>query len=126
MKSIGKTAFLGVALRRDAKPTPLPARLGTPWSKIGPKPCRMRPFGLASPDWRAKTEIPVNVLLSSDIGHFDVADITSVLAEAHELVEHGVLDEEQFLGLYFRQPGEVLGLIEPGLLQGHQGGKRGR
>jgi hypothetical protein len=30
-------------------------------------------------------------LLSSDIGHFDVPDMTEVAPEAYELVEHGVL-----------------------------------
>jgi predicted TIM-barrel fold metal-dependent hydrolase len=35
-------------------------------------------------------------VFSSDIGHFDVLDMTTVLHEAWELVEHGLIDAEQF------------------------------
>jgi predicted TIM-barrel fold metal-dependent hydrolase len=35
-------------------------------------------------------------IFSSDIGHFDVADMTSVLYEAWELVEHGLIDQDDF------------------------------
>jgi hypothetical protein len=35
-------------------------------------------------------------LFSSDIGHWDVAEMNAVLAEAHELVDEGLLDPEQF------------------------------
>ena len=34
----------------------------------------------------------LNALFSSDIGHFDVPDMTEVVPEAYELVEHGLLD----------------------------------
>jgi hypothetical protein len=37
----------------------------------------------------------LNAMLGSDIGHFDVKDMTGVVHEAWELVEHGVLNEEQ-------------------------------
>ncbi len=36
----------------------------------------------------------LNILLGSDIGHFDVLEMTEVIEEAWELVEHGVLTEE--------------------------------
>ena len=39
--------------------------------------------------------------MGSDIGHFDVFDITEVLEEAYELVEHGVFNEDQFPGFTF-------------------------
>ena len=35
-------------------------------------------------------------IFSSDIGHWDAGDISGVVAEAFELVEHGVLTDEQF------------------------------
>ena len=35
-------------------------------------------------------------IFSSDVGHFDVADMTSVLEEAWELVEHGLMDLDDF------------------------------
>ncbi len=38
----------------------------------------------------------LKILMGSDIGHFDVFDITEVLEEAYELVEHGVFNEDQF------------------------------
>lgn len=60
----------------------------------------------------------INVLLSSDIGHFDVADITSVLAEAHELVEHGVLDEEQFRDFTFANPVRFWASLNPDFFKG--------
>ncbi len=67
-QSIGKTAFLGVAWPRDAKPT-IPARLAAPWTKTGPKACRGRLFGLqvvkiaeAKRKFGFKMEIPAKPL----------------------------------------------------------------
>ena len=40
--------------------------------------------------------MPPSAELFSDIGHFHVFDITEVLAEAFDLVENGVLNEDQF------------------------------
>src|SRR5205814_961509 len=37
----------------------------------------------------------LKILLGSDIGHFDVLDMTEVLEEAYELVEHGILSEAE-------------------------------
>jgi predicted TIM-barrel fold metal-dependent hydrolase len=39
---------------------------------------------------------PLQPILGSDIGHWDVTDATEVLPEAWELVEHGKLTREQF------------------------------
>jgi hypothetical protein len=64
----------------------------------------------------------INVLLSSDIGHFDVFDITEVLAEAFELVENGVLNEDQFRDFTFANA--VLDLYKPEFLCRNTGGKR--
>jgi hypothetical protein len=56
-------------------------------------------------------------IFSSDIGHWDVEEMNEVLAEAWELVEDGLLDEDDFRRFTF---GEVLAeaweLVEDGLL----------
>jgi predicted TIM-barrel fold metal-dependent hydrolase len=38
----------------------------------------------------------LNAFFSSDVGHFDVPDITTVVAEAYELVEDGLMSPEDF------------------------------
>ena len=43
-------------------------------------------------------------VFSSDISHWDVQDMQSVLAEAYGLVEHGILTEEDFDDMTFRNP----------------------
>ena len=43
----------------------------------------------------------INAMFSSDIGHWDVRDMTEVLEEAHENVDHGWLDAEQFRDFVF-------------------------
>jgi predicted TIM-barrel fold metal-dependent hydrolase len=46
----------------------------------------------------------LNILLGSDIGHFDVLEMTEVIEEAWELVERGVLSEEQLKQFTFSNP----------------------
>jgi predicted TIM-barrel fold metal-dependent hydrolase len=46
----------------------------------------------------------LNILLGSDIGHFDVLEMTEVIEEAWELVEHGVLTEENLKDFTFSNP----------------------
>ncbi len=46
----------------------------------------------------------LNVLFSSDIGHWDVPDMREVTEEAYELVEKGLIDERQFRDFVFRNP----------------------
>ncbi len=43
----------------------------------------------------------INAMFSSDIGHWDVPDMTEVLEEAYENVEHGWLDAAQFRDFVF-------------------------
>ena len=43
----------------------------------------------------------LNAMFSSDIGHWDVPDMTEVLAEAYENVEKGWLDAQQFRDFVF-------------------------
>ena len=46
----------------------------------------------------------VNALFSSDIGHFDVQNMNEVLEEAHELVDDGVMSDEDFRDFTFVNP----------------------
>ena len=46
----------------------------------------------------------LGAIYSSDIGHWDVPDMTEVTEEAYELVEHGVITEEQFRDFVFTNP----------------------
>ncbi len=54
---------------------------------------RMMPFGAR-----------LKATFSSDIGHWDVPDMTLVLAEAYELVEKGLLDMDAFREFVFVNP----------------------
>jgi hypothetical protein len=38
----------------------------------------------------------LNPMFGSDIGHFDVEDMRGVLEEAHELVDRGLMSQEDF------------------------------
>jgi predicted TIM-barrel fold metal-dependent hydrolase len=48
--------------------------------------------------------VRLGALMGSDIGHFDVTDMTEVVAEAHELVEHGLIGEDDFREFVFGNP----------------------
>jgi len=57
-------------------------------------------------------------MFSSDIGHWDVPDITEVVLEAYELVEHGLLSEEDFRDFMFGNPGRLHGRMNPDFFAG--------
>ena len=67
----------------------------------------------------------LNPIFSSDVGHFDVLDMSEVLEEAWELVEHGHDLGGRLQGVRLRQPGAAAHRAQPRLLQGHGGGRRG-
>jgi len=46
----------------------------------------------------------LGAVFGSDIGHFDVPDMTEVLEEAWELVEHELIDEQDFRDFVFTNP----------------------
>ena len=48
--------------------------------------------------------IRLNAIFSSDIGHWDVPDMRDVLEEAYELVERGLLSDEDFRDFVFANP----------------------
>ena len=46
--------------------------------------------------------VQLNTLFGSDIGHFDVRDMAGVLTEAHELVDDGLIDADNFRDFVFK------------------------
>jgi hypothetical protein len=46
----------------------------------------------------------LKVMMGSDIAHWDVPDMTGVLEEAWEMVEHGWIDEAGFEKFTFANP----------------------
>ncbi|MEO5841920.1 MAG: amidohydrolase family protein [Acidimicrobiales bacterium] len=59
----------------------------------------------------------VPAIMGSDIGHWDVPDFTEPLEEAWELVEHGLLDEEQFRDFVFTNQVKLYG-VDPEFFRG--------
>src|SRR6266403_1160153 len=60
----------------------------------------------------------LNACFSSDIGHFDVPDMTEVVPEAYELVEHGLLDEHDFRDFMFENAVRLWGELNPDFFKG--------
>ncbi|MGI9612849.1 MAG: amidohydrolase family protein [Acidimicrobiales bacterium] len=56
--------------------------------------------------------------LGSDIGHFDVTNMASVVAEAHELVDHGLMSDEDFADFSFRNTVRLVGGMNPSFFEG--------
>ncbi len=68
---------------------------------------RVNPFGAR-----------LNAILGSDIGHFDVKDMSAVLEESWELVEHGALSEEDLRDLTFTNPVRLFAGMNPDFFKG--------
>jgi predicted TIM-barrel fold metal-dependent hydrolase len=60
----------------------------------------------------------LNAIFSSDIGHFDVPDMTEVVPEAYELVEHGLLTEGDFRDFMFANAVRFWGEMNPDFFKG--------
>jgi predicted TIM-barrel fold metal-dependent hydrolase len=60
----------------------------------------------------------LNAIFSSDIGHFDVPDMTDVVPEAYELVEHGLLDDDDFRDFMFSNAVRFWGEVNPDFFKG--------
>ena len=60
----------------------------------------------------------LSAFFSSDIGHFDVPDMTEVVPEAYELVEHGLLDENDFRDFVFANAVRFWGEVNPDFFKG--------
>ncbi len=68
---------------------------------------RMNPFGAR-----------LKAMFSSDIGHWDVPDMTRVLEEAYELVERELLDEDDFHDFVFGHAATLHGGMNPDFFKG--------
>jgi hypothetical protein len=60
----------------------------------------------------------LNTLFGSDIGHFDVVDMAGVLPEAYELVEDGLIGEDDFADFLFASPVRFHGEANPAFFKG--------
>jgi hypothetical protein len=60
----------------------------------------------------------LRAMLGSDIGHFDVVDMREVVAEAFELVEDGLITEEDFADIAFRNAVRLHGGMNPAFFKG--------
>ena len=60
----------------------------------------------------------LNAMFSSDLGHWDVPDMTGILPEAFELVEHGLIDERSFRDFVFGNPARFYTRLNPDFFRG--------
>jgi len=65
-----------------------------------------------------KIGLRLKPVLGSDISHFDVPDASEVLGEAWELVEHGLIDEQNFRDFSFGNAVELYGRMNPDFFNG--------
>ncbi len=62
--------------------------------------------------------VKVNAIYSSDVGHWDVPDLTQVLAESYALVEEGALTEADFKAWVFGNPYKFYTEANPNFFKG--------
>jgi hypothetical protein len=60
----------------------------------------------------------VRAVFSSDIGHWDVPDMTEVTEEAYEMVEHGIISESDFRDFVFTNPTTLWTGMNPEFFKG--------
>jgi hypothetical protein len=60
----------------------------------------------------------LHAMIGSDIGHWDVPDMTEVLEEAWEMVDHGWIDEAAFEKFVFANPVEFYTATNPAFFKG--------
>ena len=60
----------------------------------------------------------LKAVFSSDIGHWDVPDMSEVLEEAYELVEHGLVNEADFREFTFTNPAMLHAGMNPDFFKG--------
>jgi predicted TIM-barrel fold metal-dependent hydrolase len=60
----------------------------------------------------------IRAVFSSDIGHWDVPDMTEVTEEAYEMVEHSVITEEDFRDFVFTNPTTLWTGMNPDFFKG--------
>ena len=62
--------------------------------------------------------VKINAIWSSDVGHWDVPDLTEVLADSFRLVEEGVLSEADFKAWVFENPLKLYTQANPEFFKG--------
>jgi Amidohydrolase len=62
--------------------------------------------------------VKVNAIYSSDVGHWDVPDLTDVLAESWALVEEGAISEADFKAWVFENPYKLYTDANPTFFEG--------
>jgi len=55
----------------------------------------------------------LNAIFSSDMGHWDVPDMTEITEEAYEMVEHGQISEGDFCDFVFANPAHLWAGMNP-------------
>ncbi len=60
----------------------------------------------------------LNAVFGSDIGHFDVPDMSEVAQEAYEMVEHGVISQADFRDFVFTHPARLWTALNPDFFKG--------
>jgi len=60
----------------------------------------------------------LNAIFGSDIGHFDVPDMNKVTAEAYEMVEHGMISDDDFRDFVFANPARLWTALNPDFFKG--------
>ena len=63
-------------------------------------------------------EAKLQAIFASDVGHWDVPDFREVLPEAWELVEDGLLDEDQFRAFTFGNAASLMTATNPDFFVG--------
>ncbi|UXY15495.1 hypothetical protein N8I74_00320 [Chitiniphilus purpureus] len=62
--------------------------------------------------------VKINAIYSSDVGHWDVPDLTEALAESRDLVDEGVISEADFKALVFENPYQLYTEANPDFFKG--------
>jgi predicted TIM-barrel fold metal-dependent hydrolase len=65
-----------------------------------------------------RMKMDLKPVLGSDIAHFDVVDATEVVGEAYELVEDGLMTEDNFRDFTFRNPIRLFAGMNPEFFAG--------
>jgi hypothetical protein len=91
----------------------MPATRGTP-KRPFPHPVTVSAFDApANPG-----NVRFNAVYGSDIGHWDVPDITKVIAEASEPLENGLITEQDLRDFVFDHPLRLWTSLNPKFFEG--------
>ena len=68
----------------------------------------------------------LRAMFSSDLGHWDVSDMTGILPGAHELVQKGRIGDEEFRDFTFTNPVRFYTTLNPDFFEGTRVADRAR